>query len=273
MGRGIVRTPGDFGRLGTPPTHPELLDWLADEFVREGWDQKTLIKLVMRSEVYRQSSHAEATPLELDPDNDLFGRANLKRLEAEVVRDAVLSVSGSLNLKPFGPPVPVMADLVGQWVIGIENLNAGRPGAVVDMQGEDWRRSIYVQVRRSRPLAVLETFDRPRMEPNCDRRDATTVAPQSLLMLNGQFILDESTALAELLLAESESKPEQIRGAWLRTYSRLPDDSELADAEQFLVDQAAELAPRAGKDESAEKLALANLCQILLGSNEFLYVD
>ncbi len=274
VGRGIVTTPADFGRLGAAPSHPELLDWLADEFVRTGWDQKRMIKLIMLSSVYRQSLASETRLHEVDPDNALFGSATLKRLDAESLRDAVLAVSGRLNDRMYGEPVPVMADLVGQWVIGIENLDAGRPGATVDMQGEEFRRSIYVQVRRSRPLAVLETFDRPRMEPNCDCRNASTVSTQSLMLMNGTFVLEQSEQFADRVLGLAHDDLDgQIAWAWKIALSRDPTDSERADARQFLEEQRAELTARAGKNDDPARQALASLCQILLGSNEFLYLD
>jgi hypothetical protein len=212
--------------------------------------------------------------LAVDPDNRLFGGARMKRLEAEVLRDTVLTVSGKMNPKPSGPPVPVMADLVGQWVIGEENLDAGRPGAKIDLKGEEFRRSVYVQVRRSRPLAVLETFDSPRMEPNCASRSFSTVAPQSLMLMNGGFVLEQSDCLASRLKAEAgDDIPATIRRAWQLVYNRQPTDSELADAEQFLIEQEELLKARAGKEDDPHAQAIASLCQVLLSSNEFLYVD
>ncbi len=274
LGRGIVDTPSDFGRLGDRPTHPELLDWLATEFVDRGWSQKELLRLILTSRTYRQALRTDQKHQELDPDNRLFGGARLRRVEAEVLRDSILAVSGKLNSKPFGPPVPVMADLVGQWVIGIENLNAGRPGAVIDMNGEEFRRSIYVQVRRSRPLAVLDTFDAPRMEPHCEARSTSTVAPQSLMLMNGPFPLEEANHFADRIVQEAGDVPAaQIELAWKLVYCRDPNPTEQADAIEFLTEQTGKLKNRADKKTDPAKLALASLCQVLFGSNEFLYVD
>ncbi|MBD3676531.1 MAG: DUF1553 domain-containing protein [Planctomycetaceae bacterium] len=274
LGRGIVETPGDFGKLGAKPTHPELLDWLASDFVDNGWDIKGMIKQIMLSTTYRQSLLTDEGLLAVDPDNRLYGGARMKRLEAEVLRDTVLAISDKLNAKPFGPPIPVMADRVGQWVIGKENLNAGRPGAKIDLNGEEFRRSVYVQVRRSRPLAVLETFDSPRMEPNCAERTVSTVAPQSLMLMNGVFVLEQSAALAQRLKTETgDDRRALIERAWELVYNRVPNDSEMADAEQFLIEQTELLKSRAGKDDDPEIQAVASLCQVLLSSNEFLYVD
>lgn len=274
FGQGLVPTAGDFGRLGTPPTHPKLLDWLAAEFVRSGWDVKQLHRLLMKSATYQQALRTESAHQEIDPDNNLYGGARLKRLEAEVLRDAILAVSGKINDKPFGPPIPVMADRVGQWVIGIENLNAGRPGPVIPMHGKEFRRSIYVQVRRSRPLAVLDTFDRPKMEPNCEQRTSSTVATQSLMLMNGKFVLSQSLHMADRLVAEvGDDSAAQVRRAWNLVFSRKPTPSELEDAQAFLTAQTEDLKARAGKKDDPARQALASLCQVLFSSNEFLYVD
>ncbi|MCP4175725.1 MAG: DUF1553 domain-containing protein, partial [Fuerstiella sp.] len=188
FGKGIVATPGDFGLLGERPSHPELLDWLATDFMQNGWSLKRLHRQIMTSTAWRQALRTIPTN-DIDPDNRLLSGMSLRRLDAETLRDSVLAISGNLNSKQFGPPVPVMPDRVGQIVIGIENENAGRPGAKIDMKGEEFRRSVYVQVRRSRPLAVLDTFDAPRMAPNCETRPSSTVAPQSLMMMNSDFVL------------------------------------------------------------------------------------
>lgn len=274
LGRGIVDTPSDFGRLGERPSHPKLLDWLAVEFMDNGWSQKRLHRLILTSTSYRQALRTNSEHREIDPDNRLFGGARLRRVEAEVLRDSLLAISGQLNSKPFGRPIPIMADRVGQWVIGIENLNAGRPGPVIDMKGEQFRRSIYVQVRRSRPLAVLDTFDAPRMEPHCDARSSSTVAPQALMLMNGTFTLEQANHFADRLLREAgEDRQAQITKAWQLVFGRNPEPAELKDATQFLTIQTQKLAKRADKKTTPTKLALASFCQVLFGSNEFLYVD
>ncbi len=274
FGRGLVATPGDFGRLGERPTHPELLDWFADELVRSGWSLKHLHRRILLSSAYQQSSTRTVEQRTADPENTLLGGFRMQRLEAEVLRDSLLALSGRINRKPFGPPIPVMADRVGQWVIGKENLNAGRPGAVIPMKGEEFRRSIYVEARRSRPLAVLEVFDLPRMEPHCNARSSSTVAPQSLLLVNGPFVVEASAALAKRVTAEAgDADADRVRLAWRLVYSRDPRDEELAVATAFLAEQTADLATRAGEKDAPATQALASLCQVLLGSNEFLYVD
>ena len=282
FGRGIVDTPGDFGSLGGRPSHPLLLDWLAHELVTSGWKIKRLHRLILTSTVYRQAGWkgAAAEGLEsMDDDNRLLSGRPLRRLEAETVRDAMLAVSGELNWKRLGPPVPVMADRVGQFVVGVENLDAGRPGAVIPMAGEEYRRSVYVQTRRSRPLTVLETFDVPRMEPNCSRRSSSTVAPQALFFMNSAFVVARSEAMARRLREEAgDDSGAQIERAWLLVFARQPTSDEVDDAVAFLDEQARGFE---GKRESSETennaeptfQALASFCQTLLSSSEFLYVD
>jgi len=300
FGRGLVATAGDFGFLGGRPSHPELLDWLASEFVDSGWSLKHLHRLILTSSVYRQAgaSYSSAnrpgkpsipnsesrTPHSADPDNTLLWQFPLRRLQAETVRDAVLAVTGRLNPKRHGEAVPVMADRVGQFVIGQENLNAGRPGAVIDMQGEEFRKSIFIQWRRSRPLTVLDTFDLPRMEPNCEQRNASTVATQSLFLMNSEFVTDMAEDFAKRVRQEAGTNSgEQVRLAWQLALTRSPTDAEVNDSLAFLDKQTQHFTeqPVMIRDEKAKKdvprdageVALANLCQLLLSSNEFLYVD
>lgn len=289
FGRGIVATPGDFGMLGARPTHPELLDWLASEFMQTGWDLKRFHKLLMTSYAYRQQLRSDARQDEADPDNTLYGGMRLRRLEAEVVRDAVLAISGKLNLTSSGKPVPVMADRVGQYVLGIENLNAGRPGAIVPLKGQEFRRSLYVQARRSRPLAMLDAFDLPRMEPNCESRASSTVAPQSLMLMNNDFVLEQAEHFAQRVASEAgEEAQAQVSLAWQLAFNRRPSEQEVAEAAAFLAEQATHFEQNQSTrqpDKTADKnlyqpgllapklQALASFCQILISSNEFLYVD
>ena len=274
LGRGIVDTPSDFGQLGDRPSHPELLDWLATEFIDRDWSVKTLHRMIMTSQTYRQALATDVKTLQTDPDNRLFSGARLRRLDAETLRDSILTVCGQINREVGGKPVPIMADRAGQWVLGIENLSAGRPGPVLPLHGQEFRRSVYVQVRRSRPLGILDTFDWPRMEPNCNARASSTVAPQSLMLMNGQFTLDSADHLAGDLQSQFDSDvPAQIRAAWQRILCRLPSEQELKDATEFVQTQTEDLAQQPDMQTVAARHALASLCQVLLGSNEFLYVD
>ncbi|MEX1041508.1 MAG: PSD1 and planctomycete cytochrome C domain-containing protein [Pirellulaceae bacterium] len=282
FGIGLVTTPSDFGFLGEPPTHPELLDYLASELIESDWSLKHLHRLILNSNAWQQQVRQNGALEEADPDNHWYGGARLRRLDAEVVRDSLLTISGNLNPKPFGPPVPVMADTVGRIVVGKENLNAGRPGAVIDMKGEDLRRSIYIQVRRSRPLSLLDTFDQPVMSPNCDLRRPSTNATQSLLMLNSDQLIDQARATAARLIKERpDGLQQQLTLAWTLIYARPALPEELAAAEAFVSERAkgfAELPAYQAKGDkpptrTADEEALALMCQVLLSSNEFLYVE
>ncbi|MGE0535293.1 MAG: PSD1 and planctomycete cytochrome C domain-containing protein [Pirellulales bacterium] len=289
FGRGLVATLGDFGALGEPPSHPELLDWLADDFVRGGWQLKRWHKLIVLSRAYRQSSARRDELEAVDPENRLLGRMSVQRLEAETIRDALLAVSGRLSTKMYGPPVPVMPDDVGQIVLGVDTRDsAGRPtGKVVPLGEEALRRGIYVQVRRSMPLGMFEPFDAPVMAPNCELRPSSTVASQSLLLMNGAAVVEHSSAMAERIEREVGADPAtQFCRAWQLAYCCAPSADEVAAGVEFLSAQTAALQPAAPADEessstdakAAEKagpaqLALANLCQALLISNRFLYVD
>ena len=184
FGKGLVETPADFGKLGTRPSHPELLDWLADEFRQQGWSLKALHRLIMSSTAWRQDSaaHGDASAVHLL-------RKPLVRLEAEAIRDRMLAASGQLDRTLFGPPIAIKEDETGQVIV----------------DGAQRRRSLYIQARRSRPVAMLQSFDAPVMETNCERRSSSTVATQSLMLLNGEFILDQAAKLAER--ATREARP------------------------------------------------------------------
>ncbi|HVJ84463.1 MAG TPA: DUF1549 and DUF1553 domain-containing protein, partial [Caulifigura sp.] len=181
FGRGIVGTPGDFGKLGEMPTHPELLDWLATEFMANGWSLKSLHRQIMLSSAYQQSSRRTPEKDSIDGDNRLYGRMPVRRLEAEAIRDRMLAASGSLDRTPFGPAIPVMADDAGQIIV-----QNGVP-----------RRSVYLQVRRTQPESMLTAFDAPVMDLNCERRPSSTVASQSLMLMNSESVLQIARKLAD----------------------------------------------------------------------------
>jgi hypothetical protein len=284
FGRGLVGTPSDFGTVGERPTHPELLDWLATEFVARGWSMKALHKLIMTSSAYRQSSQRDAAKEAIDPDNTFYWHMPVQRLEAEAIRDSILAASGVLNIEMFGPPVPVKEDAVGQIVVGVDKKGASNtPGKEVPLGSDAFRRSVYIQVRRSEPLAVLTAFDAPVMETNCDRRPSSTVAPQALMLMNSNFILEQSALFARRLRREAGDDPRaQIALAWHLAYTRAPTDAEIEQSLAFLTHQTEQLNQRGaaaegkkGQATSADQQlqALTNLCQVLLSSNEFLYVD
>ena len=287
FGRGIVASLGDFGHIGDRPTHPELLDWLATEFVAQGWSLKKLHRLILTSAAYRQSSVRSAEKDRIDPDNRLLGRMNSRRLEAETIRDAMLVVTARLNPKQFGAPVPIMTDEDGQIIVGVDtNDTAGRPsGKFVPLNGEEFRRSLYIQMRRSKPVGMLETFDLPRMEPNCELRNASTVATQSLAMMNGEFTLTMSKYFAERLTKDAGSDTSgQIRHAWRIAFGCEPSAEDMKRSHDFLAKQTAFFTanpvkpapPGRGKEAPPAEppmQALATFCQALLTSNQFLYIE
>jgi hypothetical protein len=269
FGRGLVETPGDFGRLGTRPTHPELLDWLAAELVQQVLRLKRMHRLIMTSMVYRQSSRHDTTehPGPVDVADALYARAPLRRLDAETLRDRVLAVSGRLDQTLFGPSVPIAEDSVGQ----------------VQATNDSPRRSLYLEVRRTKPVSFLAAFDAPVMAVNCERRIASTSAPQALMLMNSDFVLTHAQALARRLRSErihdppppgtaQAALPRMIAHAWQVAYQR-PISSEEMDWARALVAQQVEALGHNQAGGDRDLAVLTNLCQQLLTSNEFLYVD
>ncbi len=282
FGVGLVATPGDFGTFGQRPSHPELLDWLACDLVEGGWHLKRMHKLMVMSHTYRQQSQRTEALNQQDPDNRLYGRANLRRLDAETIRDSMLVVSENLNLKLGGPSVPVAEDGEGQATLGRRILNEGLYAGIEDIGSEKFRRSIYLQSKRGLPLSLLETFDMPAMNPNCDSRRCSTVAPQALLFLNEQSIIQFSEKTAERLWSESPEMDVRIGRLFMKLFSKRPSDAELVSCREYLQSQrevfAADQNPEWRKRMEAEShapdlRALASLCQVLMASNRFLYVD
>lgn len=279
MGRGLVNTPGDFGRQGELPSHPQLLDYLADEFVKSGWKLKPLHRLIVLSAAYRQSSVNEAS-LRADPENRLYARFKLRRLDAETLRDSMLAMTGSLVQTSYGPPSGIGRDPQGRVITGIDKgtitLNK------VDPAGEaDFRRSIYIQVRRSKPVTVLDTFDAPVMQPNCEVRAQTTVAPQSLLLMNDTFVLDSSRRLAELVEKEApKDRVKQLHRIWSLLYGREASGADIAKCLAYLDEQTKALTqyhhgiqhPKGVVPHPSQE-AMASLCQVLCSSNRFLYIE
>lgn len=287
FGRGIVATPGDFGQLGASPTHPKLLDWLSSEFMRTGWSQKHLHRLIMTSRTYRQASTRDATRDRIDPDNHYLSRMSVRRLEAETLRDSLLAISGKLNPKMGGAPVPVMYNEEGQVIIGIDTTDtAGRPtGKIIPLNGEEFRRSVYVQVRRSRPLEMFAAFDAPIMDPSCDLRAVTTVSPQSLLLMNNSTMRAHAAQFAHRLQAEGgKDVSDQVRLAWRLVDGRVPSEADVQQSVEFIREQTAyyqthptPLESRVGTVEKKPAdpafLGLTALCHALMSSNALLYVD
>lgn len=255
FGRGIVATPNDFGKMGMRPTHPELLDWLANQFVAGGWKMKPMHKLLLQSSTWKQAydSPVFAEARAKDPENKLLWHWERRRLEAEELRDAMLTVSGRLNPKMYGQSimVPVDKELVNllykpsQWAVA------------ADPKEHD-RRSVYLIAKRNLRLPMMDAFDAPDMQISCARRESSTHAPQALELTNGEFANSLAESLAARLTREAGSDPKKIAArAWELATGRLPNAKEEAAAVRFL-----------GAKRPLREFALA-----VLNLNSFLYVE
>lgn len=266
FGVGIVPTPNDFGIQGEPPTHRELLDWLAVELVENGWSLKHLHRLMLTSSTYRQSSRSDpagpdaARAREVDPQNQLLWHARRRRLEGEAARDAMLQIAGQLNLRAYGPSArPELPE-------GISKNYAWRPDERVE---DRCRRSIYVLAKRNLRYPLFEAFDLPDMHHSCPRRSVTTTAPQSLLLLNGELALEAARCWADKLRKSSAGDDgAMIALAYRDAFGRPPQTDEIEVARAFLHTQAGGL-----QAQPAVSDAWVDFCHALLNANEFLYVD
>ena len=267
FGRGLVASAANFGKTGVAPSHPELLDWLATEFVRSGWSVKHMHRLIMTSAAYRQSSRVDPAVEAGDPENILLSRMPMRRMDAEALYDSVLRVTGRLNPTPFGEPDEVERKADGE--IEAPGTKAGR------------RRAIYVLHRRKTPVTMLDVFDLPQLNPNCSERAESTVAPQALQMMNGDTVRDHSRYLAGRLMdAFPGNRGKQIEQAYLRSLSRSPSEEEIAVALASLdeltrhwtqhLESENHDEPRAAR---ARWLALGSFCRAMLSSAAFLYAD
>jgi len=254
FGQALLRTPSDFGTRAGRPSHPELLDWLATEFAGRKWSLKAMHKLIMTSDTYQRSSVASEKATQLDPGNFWLSHMNRRRLQAEEIRDAVLQVSGSLNLKVGG--IPVVPPLEAEELFGL----IGKPEnawVVTEDPAEHPRRSIYLLTRRTFQQPMFEAFDSPDGILSCSRRNESTTAPQSLSLLNSAFMLDQARIVA--------SKVQAVDEAWHRVLNRNPSESERVAAQSLVDRQTARLGSR--------QAALEELARGLMNLNEFLYVD
>jgi len=260
FGRGIVPTPNDFGKFGEKPTHPELLDWLASEFMADDWSFKKMHKKIMLSNTYQMASTANDKNLAADPGNYLFWRFNMRRLQAEEVRDSILAVSGNLNTKMHGPSIyPTIPKevLAGQSVPGQGWGNSSPKEAS--------RRSVYVYIKRSLLVPILTQFDQADTDSSCPVRYTTTVPTQALGLLNGDFSQEQAAALAERLAKEGDVT-KQIQKAIRLTTSRMATNEEVKKDAAFI-----QLLKDKHKLSDAE--AMRKYCLLMLNANEFVYLD
>jgi hypothetical protein len=245
FGRGIVATASDFGKQGTPPTHPELLDHLANELIRGGWSLKRLHLRMLTSAAYRQSGAFRADQARIDPDNQWLWRRAPRRLEAEAIRDAMLAAAGLLDRHMYGPGT---------------------------LEESHVRRSIYFTTKRSRLISMMQLFDAPEPLVSVGGRPSTTVAPQALLFMNNPQVRTWCAALGRQIAASaSRSETAGIQTAYRMALGRAATDEELAAAGTFLTNQTASYA--AGGKPNAAELAWADFCQTLFGLNEFIFVE
>ncbi len=237
FGRGLVATMSDFGTRGEPPSHPELLDFLASELIRNGWKRKPIHKLIVTSAAYQQSSARDELKAKLDPENKLVWRQPVRRLQAEVIRDSILAVGGRLNLTMYGPGT---------------------------LSEESPRRSIYFTMKRSKLIPSLVVFDAPDGTTGVGERSSTTVAPQALHLMNNPHVRAAAYGLAKRAAGDGKATDaEVVTRAYTIALCREPTKDELADAVAFLK----------GHTGQARETALADLCQVLFCLNEFLYAE
>ena len=262
FGRGIVRSTNDFGQLGTPPTHPELLDWLASEFIASGWRLKAMHKLIMTSNVYRMSAQGNPKFIQQDANNDLFWRFDMRRLTAEEIRDTVLWITGKLNLKMEGPSVfPELPKEVLATSSRPRNVWGQSPPEEAN------RRSVYVKVKRSLLVPILNQFDQANTDSTCPVRFSTTVPTQSLTMLNGKFINDQAHAFANRMRWEGGVTVEDRVQFGLRlVLCREPIPAEIQQALAFMQ----ELQQHEGV---SSEVALDRFALLALNLNEFVFLD
>jgi len=261
FGRGLVATPSDFGTRGAAPSHPELLNTLAVDFVKNGWSLKKLHREIMLSAAYRRSSRPVPGVADKDPENQYLSHFRRRRLDAEEIRDAVLQASGAMNTKMGGRPV--VPALQNEELYGMSQP-VNNAWVVTSAAEEHNRRSVYMISRRNFRMPLLEVFDRPEGVLSCSRREESTTAPQSLTLLNGDFTLKQAQTLAAKAIAAGEGDA-TVNEVFRLVYARKPSANELQVAQEFLTKQTTLAGSRAA--------AVTELARGLLNTNEFLHVD
>lgn len=275
FGAGLVSTADNFGKMGSEPAHPQLLEYLADDFISNGWDTKRLIREMMLSRAYAQSSLAAdfpkkpglADPHTADPDNSLLWHMRLRRLESEIIRDSMLAVSGKLNLKMGGPPVATVTQNDGMVIID--------EGSIVE-PSDKFRRSMYMVARRRYNLSMLGVFDHPVMSTNARERGASAVVLQSLMMMNDKEVLTQAGYFADRVLAASGTRStdsDLVSTAWRFALARAPEADETATLAGLMQRERERFRNSGETPEKAQREALASVCHVLLNANEFLYVE
>ena len=273
MGEGLVTPSENMGQSGSAPSHPELLEWLTTDFVEHGWSMKHLVQRVMTSAVYQQASFRDATQAtalalcrERDPENRLLWRARLRRIDSEVVRDAILTASDQLNVALGGPPVPL--EYRPDGYVSEAKQGLARPS-------DRWRRSLYLLNRRLNNPTFLAAFDKPIVTGCVGRRDDAAVPLQSLAMMNDELVLEQAERFAVRVIREAGGAPlQQIQRAYRIVFGRPPTGEEVTWSRELMQQQALLFADDSAKDtQQREVAALAALCQTLLSTSEFLYLE
>ncbi len=252
FGEGIVRTTSNFGRTGEAPTHPELLDFVASEFIQSGWSIKAMHRLIMNSAAYQMGSNDHAAGVKADPENRLLWRQARPRLEGEILRDSILAVAGTLDKTIGGPGIHPHID-PALWAGG-----SGRtwPGKPVD-DPSTWRRSIYIFQKRTIPVPMMELFDGPSATGACARRNRSTIATQALILMNNAFVLDQARRFAGRLARDAQTPEAQVRRAFDLALARQPSATELRESVAFI-------------QRSAQ--GLTDFAQAIFNLNEFAYI-
>jgi len=260
FGAGLVATPSNLGVSGMKPTHPELLDYLAAQFIANGGHLKPLHKLMLMSATYRQQSSSNKKGHETDPMNHLLWRMNKQRMEAEVVRDSILSTSGKLNRTPGGPGFKprIRADLL--------DTSQRNKWPVIQAETKDhWRRSVYIYVKRQLLMPSLELFDAPTTTDSCALRTQSTVPTQALVLMNDEFVEEQAGYLARRAISEAgDALPQIVDRLFMLTLSRKPTPQRLEQSLAFLQSR---------EQASDRPTALRDLAQVLLNSSEFIYIE
>lgn len=263
FGRGIVESVDNFGVLGKKPSHPELLDNLAIEFKQNGWSIKDLLRKIVLSKTYQMSSDLNSAAMEVDPDNLLLHRANIKRLSGEQIRDSMLLISGRLDPQMYGPSVPVY---LTPFMTG-----RGRPGSSGPLDGNG-RRSVYMEVRRNFLSPMMLAFDTPIPFNAIGRRNRSNVPSQALILMNSPFVETQAEQWAKQLVSSTTTVDDRIESTYLAAFSREPSEQERQAAKDFLKLQAKELAIPDDKILSDVSL-WKDFCHVLFNVKEFIYIQ
>jgi hypothetical protein len=265
FGRGIVASVDNFGVLGEPPTHPELLDYLAYRFVQDGWSVKRLVRALVLSRAYQMSSWPDERPDQADPQNLLLHRMRVRRLEGEAIRDAMLVVSGRLDPCLYGPPVPVL----------LTDFQQGRGRPPTGPLDGDGRRSVYLAVRRNFLSSLLLAFDTPIPFSTVGRRSVSNVPAQALILMNDPFVYQQAEVWARRVLGQQGTARERITAMYLSAFARPPSESELTACVDFLSLQAQLASARRGPKslEVDDPAVWADLAHVLFNAKEFIFVN